>query len=141
MKWTLLTLKLFPPRSGRTVGQLSLGYRCDSLEVIMAGVTEVGGTEAEKDSDRATVATLVFQEIRPMLWTHLGPRDVRAPPTHQLPGVIVLSHPYLVITAGLTSIISLFAFVADIVGISVHGKPSRVLVEASPGGGDGLGLV
>lgn len=57
--------------TGRTVGQLSLGYRCDSLEVIMAGVTEVGGTEAEKDSDRATVATLVFQEIRPMLWTHL----------------------------------------------------------------------
>lgn len=57
--------------TGRTVGQLSLGYRCDSLEVIMAGVTEVGGTEAEKDSDRATVATLVFQEICPMLWTHL----------------------------------------------------------------------
>lgn len=35
----------------------------------------------------------------------------------------------------------LFAFVADIVGISVHGKPGRVLVEASPWGGDGLRLV
>lgn len=53
------------------MGQLSLGYGRDSLEVVMAGVTEVGGTEAEKYSHRATVATLVFQEIRPMLWTHL----------------------------------------------------------------------
>ena len=35
----------------------------------------------------------------------------------------------------------LIAFIAHIVGISVHGKPRGVLVEPRPSGGDGLGLV
>ena len=35
----------------------------------------------------------------------------------------------------------LIAFIAHIVGISVHGKPRGVLVEPCPWGGDGLRLV
>ena len=38
----------------------------------MAGVTEMGGAEAEEDGNRATVATLVLQEISAMFWTHLS---------------------------------------------------------------------
>ena len=37
----------------------------------MAGVTEMSGTKAEIDGYRATVATLVFKEIDPMLGTNL----------------------------------------------------------------------
>ena len=51
--------------------QLRLGRAGDSLEVVVAGVAEMGGPEAEVDSHRTAVATLVLQEVGPVLRAHL----------------------------------------------------------------------
>ena len=60
--------------TGRAVRQAGLGDVGDTLKVVMALVTEVGGAKAEEDGHRTTVATLVLQEVRTMLWTHLHKR-------------------------------------------------------------------
>ena len=51
--------------------QVRLADVGDSLEVVVALVTEMRGSEAEEDGYRAAVATLVLQEICAVLWTHL----------------------------------------------------------------------
>lgn len=53
------------------MGQFLLGDTGHSLEVIMAGVAEVGGAKAEENSHRAAVPTFILQEIGAMLGAHL----------------------------------------------------------------------
>jgi hypothetical protein len=55
----------------RTVRQLLLGHAGHPLEVIVAGVTEVSGAEAEEHSHRAAVTAFVLQKVCPVLGTHL----------------------------------------------------------------------
>jgi len=56
--------------------QLGFGDVGDPLEVVVAGVAEVSGAEAEEDGDGAAVAALVLQVVGAVLRTHLSPRDV-----------------------------------------------------------------
>ena len=49
--------------TSRAVRQAGLGDVGDTLKVVMALVTEVGGAEAEEHSHRATVATFVLQKV------------------------------------------------------------------------------
>lgn len=51
--------------------QLLLGNTGHPLEVIMAGVAEVCGAEAEENSHRAAVPAFVLQEVCAMLGAHL----------------------------------------------------------------------
>ena len=71
MQRALCPLQGLGTRANGTLGQLRLGHACQSLEVIVTGVAEVGGAKAEVDSHRAAVATLVLEEVRAMLGTHL----------------------------------------------------------------------
>ena len=45
----LCPLQGLGPRSNWTLGQLGLGCACDTLEIVVAGVAEVGRAEAEVD--------------------------------------------------------------------------------------------
>ena len=65
----LATVGLVP--TCRTVGQIGLGDVRNPLEVIVAGIAEVGCSEAEEDGHRTAVATLVLQEVCAMLGAHL----------------------------------------------------------------------
>lgn len=56
--------------------QLRFGDVGHSLEVVMTSITEVGGAKTEEDGHRATVATLVLQEVCAVLGTHLKPKNV-----------------------------------------------------------------
>lgn len=51
--------------------QLLLGHAGHPLEVIVAGVTEVSGAEAEENSHRAAVPAFVLKKVCPVLGTHL----------------------------------------------------------------------
>ena len=57
--------------SHRALGQLGLGNAGQALEVVMAGVAEVGGAKAEVDGHRAAVAALELQEVCSVLGTNL----------------------------------------------------------------------
>lgn len=50
MQWTLRPLKWLGAGSNRTLGELRFGHACETLEIVMARVTEVGGTKAKVDS-------------------------------------------------------------------------------------------
>jgi len=139
MQGALLPLQLDTLGTSGTVGQVDLGNGRDPLELFMAKVTEVGGAETEEHCHRATIAALILQEVSPMLGTHLGPGHIGASTTHQLRGVKVVPAPHGLITAGLSPIVGLPTLGTDIVGVSLHGMACRVLVEASPYGGDSGG--
>ena len=55
----------------RTVGQLLFGDTGHPLEVVVAGVAEVRGAEAEENSHRAAVPTFIFQEVCAVFGAHL----------------------------------------------------------------------
>ena len=71
MQGALRPLQGLGTGSYRTLGQLRLADAGEMLEVVMAWVAEVSGTKAEVHSHRATITTLVLQEIIAMLGTHL----------------------------------------------------------------------
>ena len=48
----------------------------DALKVLVTRVTEVCSAEAEEDSHRAAVTTLVLQEISAVLGAHLHNNDI-----------------------------------------------------------------
>lgn len=48
MQGTLLALQLFAPWATRAFRKLLLWYTCHLLEVVMAQITEVSGSKAEK---------------------------------------------------------------------------------------------
>ena len=75
MQWALCSLERFGTWTNGTLGQLRLGHACQTLEVVMARVAEVGGAKAKVDSHRAAIATLVLEEICAMLGTHLWGRE------------------------------------------------------------------
>jgi len=54
------------------VWQFVFGQVGDALEVVMAGVAEVGGAEAEENCHRATVTALVLQEVGSVLMDFWG---------------------------------------------------------------------
>lgn len=72
----LRPLQLLAFGTCRTVRQLLLGHTGHLLEVIMAGVTEVSGAEAEENSHRAAVTAFVLQKVCPVLGTHLCPGHI-----------------------------------------------------------------
>lgn len=57
--------------SHRALREVCLHKASQALEVVMAGVAEVGGPKAEIDGHRTAVAALVLQEVSAMLGTHL----------------------------------------------------------------------
>lgn len=54
------------------MGQLFLGDTGHPLEVVMTGVAEVRGAEAEENSHRAAVPALILQEVRAVFGAHLN---------------------------------------------------------------------
>ena len=72
MQGTLRPLQGLGTGPHGTLGQLRLHNAGQTLEVVVAGVAEVGGAETEVDGNRATVAALVLQEICPVLGTNLS---------------------------------------------------------------------
>lgn len=105
--------------TSRTRGQLAFGYIGDALKIVVAGVAEVGCTEAEEDSRRATVTTLVLEKVSSMLWTHLSPCHVAAATTNELGGVERVTAE-LGIAPSFAAVISLLTFVAHIVSVTIH---------------------
>ena len=71
MQGALGTLQGFGTWANGTLGELILPHACQTLEVVMARVAEVGSAETEIDSHSAAVTTLILQEISAMLGTHL----------------------------------------------------------------------
>ena len=71
MERTLCALQWLGSRSYGTLGELRLGRAGDSLEIVVAGVAEVGRAEAEVDGHGAAIATLVLQEVCSVFGTHL----------------------------------------------------------------------
>ena len=71
MQGTLGPLQRLGTGSNGTLGKLRLGHTGQTLEVIVTGATEVGGTKAEVDSYGTAVATLVLQEVSAMFGTDL----------------------------------------------------------------------
>ena len=71
MQWTLSPFQGAGTRPHGTLGELRLGHAGQTLEVIVARGTKVCGTETVVDGNRATIATLVLQEICAVFWTHL----------------------------------------------------------------------
>jgi len=55
----------------RTMRKLLLGDAGHPLEVVVAGVAEVRGAEAEEHGHRAAVPALVLQEVCAVLGAHL----------------------------------------------------------------------
>lgn len=55
----------------RTMGQFLLRDTSHPLEVVMAGVAEVCGAEAEENSHRAAVPAFILKEVGAMLGAHL----------------------------------------------------------------------
>ena len=49
MKRTLGSLERLGTGSNGTLGQLSFGHACETLEIIVARVAKVGGSKAEVD--------------------------------------------------------------------------------------------
>ena len=71
MQRALCSLEGFSAWTNRTLGQLRLGHARQTLEVVVARVTEMGGAKAKVDSHRAAITTLVLEKICAMLGTHL----------------------------------------------------------------------
>merc|ERR1719219_84337 len=140
MQGTLINIQRYSLGSHRALRELRFGNVSNSLEVIVTGVTEVSGAEAEEDCDRAAVSALVLQVVRPVLGAHLGLANITAASTDELLWVVGVRPASLQVTPSLSSEVSLAALEAHVVGISVHGKPCRVIEPASPLTGDGLTL-
>lgn len=77
MERTLCAFQWLGSWSDGTLGELRLGRAGDPLEIVVAGIAEVGRAEAEVDGHRAAVATLVLQEVCSVFGTHLeyGQKD------------------------------------------------------------------
>ena len=54
--------------------QIALGQIRNPLEVVVAGIAEVSGAEAEKDRDRAAIPALILQVIGAVFGAHLQER-------------------------------------------------------------------
>jgi len=63
--------------ANRALGQLGLGHVRDPLEVVVAGVAEVGGAEAEEDGHGAAVPGIVCKRVdevqRNQIWGFFKP--------------------------------------------------------------------
>lgn len=59
------------------MGQLLFGDTGHPLEVVVAGVAEVCGAEAEENSHGAAVPTFVLEEVCAMLGAHLMGKNSR----------------------------------------------------------------
>jgi hypothetical protein len=124
----------------RTRGQLAFRYVGEPLELVVAGLAEVGGAEAEEDGDGAAVAALVLEEVGPVLGAHSGPRYVATTPADELHGVEGLA-ALLDVASRLPPVIRLLTLVAHVISVSVHGIGGRILVVAATGSRNRLGSV
>lgn len=73
---TVFAEQLLCFRPGRTFGEFVFRYIGQSLEVVVARVTEMRRTEAEVNRHRAAEPALVFQVIGAVLRTHLRMRKI-----------------------------------------------------------------
>ena len=64
------------------LGKIGFGNICDPLKVVVTGVTEMGGAEAEEHSDGAAIAALVLEEVGAVFRAHLSSGHIRTGPTH-----------------------------------------------------------
>ena len=71
MEGALCPLQGLGTGSHGALGELGLGNAGEALEVVMAGIAEVGGTKAEVDSHRTAITALELQEVSPVLRTNL----------------------------------------------------------------------
>lgn len=60
------------------MGQTFNRYISNALEFIVTSTTEVRIAQAEKDSEGATEAALVFQKISTMFWAYLPTSNITA---------------------------------------------------------------
>ena len=72
VQWTFRALEGLCTWPDGALGQLALGHAGQALEVVMAGVAEVGGAEAEVDCHGAAVAALVLEEVTAVLGADLN---------------------------------------------------------------------
>jgi len=77
----------------------------DALEIIVTPIAEMRRSETKEDSDRATVATLVFQVVCSMLGTQLSLRNITTPSTDEFFWVKMWLNLY--VTSSISSKISL----------------------------------
>lgn len=122
---TILAQQLLGLRTSRTMRQIDFGYAGQPLEIVMACIAKVCCAETEKHGNGATVPTLVLQEIRSMLGTHLGTGHIRASSAHQFLGVEFVAH--FSVATRFSAVVSFVAFEADIVGVTVHGVSGQIL--------------
>ena len=71
MQGTLCPLQWLGSWPNRALWQLGHGHAGQPLEVVVTWATEMGGSEAEVDRNRAAVSTFVFKEVCAMLGTEL----------------------------------------------------------------------
>ena len=71
MQWAVCPLEGLGTGSHGTLGEVRFGHTGQTLEVVVAWVAEVSCPKAEVDRNRATIATLVFQEVCAMFRTDL----------------------------------------------------------------------
>jgi len=128
MKRTFLLVQCNCFRSHGALRQLSLWDIRHSLEVVMAAITEVRCSKAEKHRHATAVSALVLQVICAMLRAHLSLADITAAPAHQLLGVESVPDARVQVAPSLSAEVSLAALVTNIVGVALHGEPSWVVV-------------
>ena len=114
----------------RTLGQLGLGQVSHSLEIVVTGVAEMGRAEAEEHGDGATVSALVLQVVGAVFGAHLGPGHVAAAAANQFLGVEIVRLTDIAVANGFAAVISLFAFVTDVISVSVNCESRRVSFES-----------
>lgn len=111
-----------------TLGQLVARDGEDALEVVVADATEVGGAEAEVDSHRAAVATLVLEVVGAVLVADLSAGDVGASPASEfvrVETVLVQIH----LAPNLATVIRLVALVTKIIRVFGKRKLQRFSVK------------
>lgn len=81
--------------------------------------------KTEENRNGATVATFVLQEIGAMLGTHLGPCHIRTAATDKLLRIELFTN--FRIATCLAAVISLLAFKAHVICITIHGQLGDIL--------------
>lgn len=76
VKRTFVAEQLRRFRAGWALRQLDLRDVGQSLEVIVASVTEMSRPEAEKHGHRTAIATFILKEVHSMFWAHLKQDEI-----------------------------------------------------------------
>lgn len=98
------------------------------MEILVASVAKVGGTEAKVNSDRTTVSAFVFQKIGSVFWAYPRSGDIAAAAAHQLFRI-----EFRVVHFGFaTSFASVVSLYTPIIGLEKEGSAQGVLSPMQP---------